>query len=99
MLPACGYMLWRSRPTKNHWIRRPLAFKMTDPEGAPVADAAVTFRLPEDEPSGTFANGSRVSVVSTDTSGRALVGGIRWIASGTVSVRVTATEGTAHAGI
>lgn len=76
-----------------------LAIEVTDAQGVPVPDVAVTFRMPEDGPAGVFADGSRIAVVSTDTSGRAQVTEIRWTAAGTVSVRVTATKGTAHAGI
>jgi hypothetical protein len=60
----------------------------------------VLFRLPSDSPSGLFSDGSRVAVVYTDTQGRAAVKNIQWTASsGTAVVRVTASKGTAHAGL
>ncbi|HEX4228189.1 MAG TPA: hypothetical protein VHZ07_05935 [Bryobacteraceae bacterium] len=76
-----------------------LAVEVTDAQGVPVPGAAVTFRMPEDGPGGVFADGSRIAVVTTDTSGRAQVTRVRWTAAGAASVRVTATKGTEHAGI
>lgn len=76
-----------------------LIVEVTDAQGAAVPDAAVTFRLPEDGPGGTFADGHRLAVVNTGHSGQARVDGIRWAGAGTVSVRITATKGTEHAGI
>jgi hypothetical protein len=76
-----------------------LAVVVTDTEGVPAPGVAVTFRMPEDGPAGVFADGSRIAVVSTDTSGQAQVTGIRWTAAEAASVRVTATKGTEHAGI
>ncbi|MGC2658500.1 MAG: hypothetical protein WA324_11135 [Bryobacteraceae bacterium] len=74
--------------------------EVTDLQGKAIADAIVTFRLPEDASGGTFSDGTRIAIVNTDHSGRATVTGIRWSAAvGTASVRVTATRGTIHAGI
>ncbi|HWF47166.1 MAG TPA: hypothetical protein VG168_09185 [Bryobacteraceae bacterium] len=86
----------RALPQSN---QSTLAVEVTDAQGAPVPDVAVTFRMPEDGPAGVFADGSGIAVVTTDTSGRAQVTGLRWTAAGAASVRVTATKGTEHAGI
>ncbi|HEY6987528.1 MAG TPA: hypothetical protein VH369_04040 [Bryobacteraceae bacterium] len=67
---------------------------------APVAGAAVAFRLPDTDPIGTFADGSHAAVVYTDTNGRARVEGIHWNrTSGSATVRITAAKGGAHAGL
>ncbi len=73
--------------------------QVIDGNGAPVSDAAVVFRLPDAPVTGAFADGSHSAVAYTDTAGNAHVSGIQWSsASGPVTVRVTATRGTAHAG-
>ncbi len=77
-----------------------LAVQVTDQSGVPVPDAAVTFRLPEDGASGLFADGNRSAVIYTNQQGEASVSGIRWGATvGTLSLRITAAKGSAHAGI
>ncbi len=74
--------------------------QVTDGSGAPVSDAAVVLHLPESGPSGTFGDGSRASVAYSDQSGLAHFSGIQWNdTAGSFSVRVTATKGTAHAGM
>jgi hypothetical protein len=74
--------------------------EVTDGAAAPVAGAAVAFRLPDTDPIGTFADGSHAAVVYTDTNGRARVEGIHWNrTSGSATVRITAAKGGAHAGL
>jgi hypothetical protein len=74
--------------------------EVTGSNGVAVPDAAVTVRLPDVEPTGRFADGTHAAVAYTDQSGRAKIDGIRWNAApGAVPIRVTATKGTAHAGI
>jgi len=74
--------------------------EVTDAAAAPVAGAAVAFRLPDSDPIGTFADGSHAAVVYTDTNGRARVDGIHWNrTSGVATVRITAAKGGAHAGL
>jgi hypothetical protein len=74
--------------------------EVTDSNGAAIPDAAVTIRLPDEDPTGRFADGTHATVAYTDKTGRAKINGIRWNANpGTVAIRVTATKGTAHAGI
>src|SRR5690348_2295931 len=74
--------------------------EVTDAAAAPIAGAAVAFRLPDSDPIGTFADGSHAAVVYTDTNGRAGVEGIHWNrTSGVATVRITAAKGGAHAGL
>src|SRR6266566_3931967 len=48
---------------------RPLTVEIADETGKPVADAAVSFHVPGDGPGGTFPNGLRTAVVTTDAHG------------------------------
>jgi hypothetical protein len=64
-----------------------------------VSGAAVSFRLPEDGPSGVFQNGARTEIASTSASGRATVWGMKWNRiPGSLVVRVTAAKGETRAG-
>lgn len=73
--------------------------QVVDPSGTPASDAAVVFRLPDAPATGTFADGSHSAVAYTDVSGIAHVSGIQWSSTpGPVTIRVTATRGTVHAG-
>lgn len=77
-----------------------MTVSVTDAAGEPVSDAAVSVRLPESGSTGTFADGTHSAIAYTDASGRALINGIQWSATaGPVSIRVTATKGTSHAGV
>jgi hypothetical protein len=74
--------------------------EVVDSNGTAVPDAALVFRLPDADPTGTFADGSHAAVAYTDRTGRANIAGIQWSATpGVVAIRVTASRGTAHAGI
>lgn len=74
--------------------------EVTDSTGKPVPDAAVALRLPDEGATGTFADRSHSAVVYTDATGRAHVNSIHWAETpGVVSIRVTATKGTNHAGV
>ncbi len=76
------------------------AVEVTDEAGTPLPGVAVTFRLPEEGTTGLFPDGNRSAVVYTSEQGQASAPGIRWGASpGTVSIRITAVKGAAHAGI
>lgn len=80
--------------------RQPLVFAVTDGHNAPVPSATILVRLPNDGPSGVFNDGSRVAVLYTDMSGQVTVNNIHWGSTpGTAVVRVTASKGTAHAGL
>jgi len=58
-------------------ISRPLTVEITDETGKPVADAAVTFHVPDEGPGGNFPNGLRTAVVTTDLRGRASLRGLQ----------------------
>jgi hypothetical protein len=78
---------------------RPLAVQILDETGKPVANASVSFRLPEEGSSGTFASGLKTEVLSTAADGRAAVWGMVWNRTpGRVEVRITASRGQARAG-
>jgi len=79
---------------------RPLTIEVTDETGRPVSAAAVSFHLPEEGPSGLFANGLRTQVVTTDDRGRASARGLRWNrVAGRLQVRIVASREQARAGI
>lgn len=74
--------------------------QVADQTGKPVAGAAVTFRLPDEGPTGVFASGLRTEVAVTGADGRAAVWGIQWNrTAGPLQVRVTALKGQNRAGI
>lgn len=79
---------------------RGLTVLVTDETGQPVERAAVSFRLPDEGPSGLFSSGLRTEVVTTGPDGRATVWGMQWNkAAGPVEIRVTAVKDQARAGI
>lgn len=76
-----------------------ITVEVTDEAGLPVSGAAVSFRLPEDGPTGVFQNGARTEIASTSASGRATVWGMKWNRiPGSLVVRVTAAKGETRAG-
>ena len=79
---------------------RGLTVLVTDESGKPVEHAAVSFRLPEEGPTGVFSSGLRTEVVTTGPEGRATVWGMQWNKSpGPVEIRITAIKDQARAGI
>ncbi len=75
------------------------AVRVLDSTGNPAADNAVVFRLPDEGPSGTFADGTHSAIVYTSPDGLARVAGIKWgETAGSVAIKVTATRGDARAG-
>jgi hypothetical protein len=83
----------------NSTALRGFAIQVTDPSGAPVADAAVALRLPEEGATGHFDGGLRAWVGYTDAAGLARFPVIQWEGSvGLAELRVTAAKGSAHAG-
>jgi hypothetical protein len=80
-------------------VARPLSVAVTDETGRPVPGAAVSFHLPEDGPGGTFPNGLRTDVTSTDELGRATLRSIQLNRiSGRFQIRVIASKEQARAG-
>jgi len=77
-----------------------LTVEVTEETGKPVAGAAVTFHLPEDGPGGTFFNGLRTDVTTTDSRGRATLPGFAANREpGRFQVRIVASKEQARAGI
>lgn len=73
--------------------------EITDETGKPVSGAAVSFRLPEEGPGGTFPRGLRSEIVMTTPDGRAAVREIiTSTLSGPFQVRVTAVRDSVRAG-
>ncbi len=73
---------------------------VTDAYGVPSPDAAVVLRLPDSGATGLFPDGSHAAVAYTDAAGHANFTGIRWgNTPGSMPVRLTATKGSAHAGL
>ena len=76
-----------------------VAVKATDELGRPVAAAVVTVRLPDDGPSGSFANGLSSAILTTGPDGTATTSPVHWNAlAGLAEIRVTAVSGRLHAG-
>ncbi|HEX4748417.1 MAG TPA: hypothetical protein VH302_02645 [Bryobacteraceae bacterium] len=74
--------------------------QVTDSTGTAVESAAVTCRLPETGPTGTFVDGTHAAVGYTDAQGRATIDAVQWgTVAGSVAMRVTASKGTTHTGI
>lgn len=78
---------------------RPVTVQITDETGKPVSGAGVTFRLPEENPTGFFDTGLKSEIQITSDDGRASAWGIVWSdVAGPVKIRVTATKDIARAG-
>jgi len=78
---------------------RGVTVEVTDEAGKPVPNAAISFRLPEQGPTGTFSNGTQTEVTSTSPSGRATVWGMKWNRiPGPFAIRITAAKGETRAG-
>jgi hypothetical protein len=79
---------------------RGLTVFVTDENGKPVANAAVSFRLPDEGPSGVFNSGLKTEVVTTGPDGRASVWGMQWNkTAGPMEIRITAVKDQARAGL
>jgi hypothetical protein len=71
---------------------------VTDATGNPVADVAVALRLPDEGPTGLFADGSRSAVGYTDATGIVKFAPVAWgAAAGSIAIRVTAVKGDMRA--
>lgn len=73
---------------------------IADESGRPVEGASVSVRLPDDGPTGTFANGMRTDIAVTGPDGRVAIRGVQWARmAGPVQLRITASKGEARAGV
>jgi len=78
---------------------QPLVVRVTDESGRPVPDASVSFRLPDEGPSGLFSTGLRTELAISGPDGRVAVRGIAWNRSpGPLQIRITANKGPARSG-
>lgn len=78
---------------------RGITVEVTDETGRPVDMAAVSFKLPDEGPTGTFSSGMRTEVIGTGSDGRATAWGMQWNGvTGRMEVRITAAKGQARAG-
>jgi len=78
---------------------KPLTVEVTDATGRPVAGARVSFQVPEEGPSGVFANGLRTDIAITDSSGRATEHGLQLNrVAGSFAIRITAAKEQQRAG-
>jgi len=79
---------------------RGLTVLVTDETGKALENAAVSFRMPDEGPSGVFGSGLRTEVVTTGPDGHATVWGMQWNKTpGPVEIRITAVKEQARAGI
>jgi len=84
----------------NSTALRGYAIQVTDSSGAPMAEAAVAMRLPDEGATGHFDGGLRAWVAYTDAAGLARFPVIQWEGSvGLAELRVTAAKGSSHAGL
>ena len=78
---------------------RGVTVQVTDETGKPVESAVVSFRLPDDGPTGEFSSGMRTEIVPTGADGRANVWGMQWNrVTGPLEVRITAAKGAGSRG-
>jgi hypothetical protein len=78
---------------------RGVTVQVTDETGKPIDAASVSFRLPEEGPSGSFSNGSRNEITTTKADGKASAWGMQWNRTeGSFEIRITAAKGSARAG-
>lgn len=78
---------------------RAMVVQITDETGSPAEGVTVSFRLPEEGPSGSFGGGLKTDIVTTNPDGRASMYGVVWNRTpGPFQVRVTAVKGFVRAG-
>jgi hypothetical protein len=76
-----------------------LSLKIADELGRPVKGALVSFRLPDDGPTGLFANGLNTEVVMTGEDGAAFLPTVRWNRlPGPFYIRIAAVKDQSRAG-
>ena len=83
----------------NSRATRGVTVQVTDETGRPVDGATVTFRLPDEGPTGSFSSGGRLEISTTRADGRASAWGMQWNGvAGSLEVKITAAKGSARAG-
>lgn len=79
---------------------RGISVLVSDETGAPIENAGVIFRLPDQGPSGVFNSGSRTQAVTTGPDGLATVFGMQWNKTpGPVEIQISAAKDQVRAGI
>jgi hypothetical protein len=68
--------------------------QVRDRNNQPMPDVAVTFTAPNDGPSVTFMNGSRSITLMTDSSGEAILLGMKPVNAGQFQIAVSASVGS-----
>lgn len=105
--PADGPAILQIRVLEGEGVAYPLGgratrgvtVQVTDETGKPIEAATVSFRLPEEGPSGAFSNGSRAEIATTKADGKASAWGMQWNRTeGSFEIRITAVKGQARAG-
>jgi hypothetical protein len=78
---------------------RGVTVQVTNETGKPIEGVSVSFRLPDEGPSGAFSNGSRTEIATTRPDGKASAWGMQWNKiEGPFEIRITAVKGQARAG-
>ena len=78
---------------------RPLTVQVTDETGRPISNVAVSFRLPESESTGAFANGLKTDLKTSGPDGKVSASPIQWTAApGPTRIQITAAKDQARAG-
>ena len=79
---------------------RPLILEVTDETGLGVPGALISFRLPDSGVSGTFRNGLKSEILTTDGDGRVAMRGLEAGGfAGRFQIRMTIAKGEARAGV
>ena len=80
-------------------LPRPLVLQVTDETGSGVAGALISFRVPDSGVSGTFHNGLKSEILTTDSDGRVALRGLEAGGfAGRFQIRMTIAKGEARAG-
>ena len=80
-------------------LPRPLVVEVTDETGQGVPGALVSFRTPDNGVSGTFRNGLKSEILTTDRAGRVALHGLEAGGfAGPFQIRMTVAKGEARTG-
>lgn len=78
---------------------RAIVVQITDEAGTPAGGVTVSFRLPEEGPSGSFEGGLKTDIATTTPDGRAAANTIAWNRiAGAFQVRITVVKSQVRAG-